>query len=57
MDWSPQSLNLIYAAIESKPSFSRMDFLQILIKENINTILAKVEDWMKPFHQMLPEKK
>jgi 5'-3' exonuclease len=57
MDWSPQSLQLIYAAIESKPSFSAMDFMQILIRENINTILAKVQDWMKPFHQMLPEKK
>jgi 5'-3' exonuclease len=57
MDWSPQSLQLIYSAIESKPSFSNMDFLQILIKENINTILAKVEDWMKPFRTMLPEKK
>jgi 5'-3' exonuclease len=57
MDWSPQSLQLIYSAIESKPSFSAMDFMQILIKENINTILAKVQDWMKPFHQMLPEKK
>jgi len=57
MDWSPQSLQLIYAAVESKPSFSAMDFMQILIRENINTILEKMQDWMKPFHQMLPEKK
>ena len=57
MDWSPQSLSLIYAAIESKPSFSKMDFLQILIRENINTILSKADSWMIPFHKMLPVKR
>jgi len=57
MDWSPQSLQLIYSAIESKPSFSAMDFMQILIKENINTILEKVQDWTKPFNLMLPKTK
>ena len=56
MDWSPQSLNLIYAAIESNPSFSRMDFMQILIRENINTILAKVDKFIEPFNKMLPDK-
>lgn len=57
MDWSPQSLSLIYAAIESHPSFSRMDFMQLLIRENINTILAKVDKFIEPFNKMLPEKK
>ena len=57
MDWSPQSLGLIYAAIESTPSFSRMDFMQILIRENINTILAKVDKFIEPFNKMLPTKK
>ena len=57
MDWSPQSLNLIYAAIESKPSFSRMDFMQILIKENINTILSKVDSFIEPLQKMLPATK
>lgn len=56
MDWSPQSLSLIYAAIESHPSFSRMDFMQILIRENINTILAKVDKFIEPFNKMLPSK-
>jgi len=56
MDWSPQSLSLIYAAVESHPSFSRMDFMQILIKENINTILAKVDKFIEPFNKMLPVK-
>lgn len=57
MDWSPQSLSLIYSAIESKPSFSRMDFMQLLIKENINTILEKVDKYIEPFTKMLPVKR
>lgn len=57
MDWSPQSLSLIYAAIESRPSFSRMDFMQLLIKENINTILSKVDKYIEPFNRMLPDTK
>jgi len=28
-----------------------------LIKENINTILEKVQDWTKPFNLMLPKTK
>jgi DNA polymerase-1 len=56
IDWSPQSLNLIYRAIESNPSFSRMDFMQFLIRENINTILAKVDKFIEPFNKMLPVK-
>ena len=56
MDWSPQSLSLIYAAIESHPSFSRMDFMQLLIRENINTILSKVDKYIEPFNRMLPVK-
>jgi hypothetical protein len=57
MEWSPQSLSLIYAAIESNPSFSRMDFMQLLIRENINTILSKVDKFIEPFNKMLPAKK
>lgn len=56
IDWSPQSLSLIYRAIESNPSFSRMDFMQFLIRENINTILAKVDKFIEPFNKMLPTK-
>lgn len=57
MEWSPQSLSLIYSAIESKPTFSKMDFMQLLIKENINTILATVDQFTAPFKKMLPESK
>lgn len=57
IDWSPQSLSLIYAAIESHPSFSKMDFMQLLIKENINTILSKLDRYIEPFTKMLPAKK
>lgn len=56
MEWSPQSLSLIYSAIESHPSFSRMDFMQLLIRENINTILSKVDKFIEPFNKMLPIK-
>jgi DNA polymerase-1 len=55
-DFSPQTMGVIYQAIESMPSFSRMEFMQILIKENINTILAKVDEFMEPFNKMLPKK-
>jgi DNA polymerase-1 len=54
MDFSPQSLKLIYSAIELKPSFSKMDFISILVKENINTILAKMDNFMMPFQKLLP---
>jgi len=54
MDFSPQSLKLIYSAIEMKPSFSKMDFMSILVKENINTILAKMDHFMTPFNKLLP---
>lgn len=54
MDFSPQSLKLIYSAIELKPSFSKMDFISILVRENINTILAKMDNFMIPFNKLLP---
>jgi DNA polymerase-1 len=55
MDFSPQSLSIIYSAINSKPSFSKMDFMQLLLKENINTITARVDEFMKPILNMLPK--
>lgn len=56
MDFSPQSLKLIYSAIELQPSFCRMDFISILVKENINTILAKMDNFIQPFNKLLPQK-
>lgn len=55
--FSPQSLISIFKAIESKPSYCKMSFAQLLIKENINTILNNLDAYMIPFNKMLKDNK
>lgn len=56
IEFSPQTMMVINKAIESQPSFLKMGFMQILIRENINTILSKVDEFILPFNKMLPSK-
>jgi hypothetical protein len=53
--FSPQALSVIYKAIESKPSYSKMEFVQHLIRENINSLLASTDRFIDPFVNMLPK--
>lgn len=53
LDFSPQTLNIVFKAIEMKTRYNKIDFLQILIKENINTISPKVDSYVQPFKEFL----
>lgn len=53
LDFSPQTLNIVFQAIEMKTRYNKIDFLQILIQENINTISPKVDSYVQPFKEFL----
>jgi 5'-3' exonuclease len=55
--FSPQALSVIYKAIESKPFYSKMEFVQHLIRENINSLLASTDKFIDPFTDMLPKER
>jgi len=51
--FSPQTLSIIFQAIEMKTKYNKMDFLQILIKENIDSIKTNVDSFVEPFKNLL----
>lgn len=55
MDFSPQTLSIIYQALEMKVKYNKIDFMQLLIKENIITISSKVDSFVEPFNNLLPK--
>lgn len=56
MEFSPQTLSIVFKAIDMKAKYNKLDLLQILIQENINPISPKVDSFVQPFKEfLLPE--